>query len=381
MIVQYAGDYREAYERLSRGGPENYHAQRYSVEAVQAWGRRRPVATVCCLTNSGYDEVLANGVRAIGANLAAPPSPRALVGILEDLDPTRLVVRSPIAEVLSWACDRRVRTIMTLAESLPMHPRRAEQLRLINDPTVEWVGCYQRSSVPAYVGLGIDPSKLVPWRWPPGSSPADLAPKHLDGVHAPARLLFVGSLTEEKGVGDALLAVARLHVERASEVKLQVVGEGEDQRFRALAAQLGVQDRVAFEGAVAASAVVGMMRASDVVLIPSRTSFPEGLPLVLEHSLCARTPAVVSAHPAFAGWLQHRTDSMLFPPGDTAALAACVRELLDDPALYERISSAAPATWGRLQAPLLWHELIEAWLAGTPESLSRLRARSAAADP
>jgi glycosyltransferase involved in cell wall biosynthesis len=142
-----------------------------------------------------------------------------------------------------------------------------------------------------------------------------------------------------------------------------------------------VQDRVAFEGAVTASAVVGLMRASDVVLIPSRTSFPEGLPLVLEHSLCARTPAVVSAHPAFAGSLEHRADSMLFPPGDTAALAACVRELLDDPALYERISSAAPATWGRLQARLLWHELIEAWLAGTPESLSRLRARSAAADP
>jgi hypothetical protein len=377
VIVQYAGDYREAYERLSGGGPENYHAQRYSVDAVQAWGRERPAATVCCLTNGAYDEVLPNGVRAIGANLVAPPSPRAVVRILEDLDPTRLVVRTPITEVLSWACERRVPTILTLAESLPARQHRPGLPQLINDPTVEWVGCYQQNSVPAYVKAGIDPSKLVAWRWPSEVEPDDLAPKRFESVHAPPRLLFVGAVTEEKGVGDALLAVARLRDEHDSAVKLQVAGEGEVERFRAMAARLGVEDCVAFEGGVPASAVVGMMRASDVVLVPSRASFPEGLPLVLEHSLCARTPAVVSAHPAFAGWFEHQTDSMLFPPGDAAALAGCVRELLADRVLYERISSTAPATWERLQAPLLWDELIGAWLDATPESLGRIRATAA----
>ena len=33
-IVQYAGDYREAFERFERGGRATYQAQRYSVGFV-----------------------------------------------------------------------------------------------------------------------------------------------------------------------------------------------------------------------------------------------------------------------------------------------------------------------------------------------------------
>jgi hypothetical protein len=39
-IVQYAGDYREAWERFEAGGKATYQAQRYSVGFVAELARR-----------------------------------------------------------------------------------------------------------------------------------------------------------------------------------------------------------------------------------------------------------------------------------------------------------------------------------------------------
>ncbi|NEQ88464.1 MAG: glycosyl transferase family 1, partial [Moorea sp. SIO2I5] len=40
LIIQYAGDYREAFERLANGGPETYYAQKYSVDSVAEIGKQ-----------------------------------------------------------------------------------------------------------------------------------------------------------------------------------------------------------------------------------------------------------------------------------------------------------------------------------------------------
>lgn len=377
VILQYAGDYREAYERLAGGGDENYHAQRYSVDTVAAFTRGRAVSTVCAVTDTVYDEVLENGVRAVGAGLSAPPDSRALVRILERLAPTRLVLRTPIPELLSWAAQRRVPTILTLAESLPPRAAWSKQAALFNDPTVEWVGCYLRHSAAQCAALGVDPRKIVAWRWPATWTPAERPPKQAPSPQAPACLIYVGALRESKGVDDALQAVALLR-KRGRDVRLQLVGEGDTRRFERRARRLRITPAVEFAGGVPSSSVLELMRAADIVVVPSRESMPEGLPLVLDHSLCARTPAVASAHPAFQECLEHRRDAMLFAPGDARALADCVAELLDDGALYERISAASYDAWRALQGPIEWGELIEAWLADTPERRAWLSAQALA---
>jgi len=51
LTVQYAGDYREAVERLEKGEGETYSAQKYSVDAVAEIGKTiEEVAVLCCLT-------------------------------------------------------------------------------------------------------------------------------------------------------------------------------------------------------------------------------------------------------------------------------------------------------------------------------------------
>ena len=75
-IVQYGGDYRQAFERLSSGGKETYYAQRYSVNLVGSLAQRvEQIAVICAVSETTYDFVLANGVRAIGAGLKSGVSP------------------------------------------------------------------------------------------------------------------------------------------------------------------------------------------------------------------------------------------------------------------------------------------------------------------
>jgi glycosyltransferase involved in cell wall biosynthesis len=352
-VVQYAGDYREAFERLAAGGEENYHAQRYSVEFVA--GLRRPgrdVATVCWLSDVAYDVALGPGLRAVGVGGSrSARSRRPLVRAVRRLRPTHVVVRTLVPELLEWVVSSRVRAIATVAEALPTDRERC--VALLNSPVFEQVGCYSPALVARFAEAGVDPTKLVAWGWPAAGDPDELPAKVSPGS-GPAELLYVGALREEKGVCDLLAAVARLRA-GGLEVRLSLAGAGDAEAFAA-------HEVVRFLGSIPSGSVVAAMREADVVVIPSRASYPEALPLVLDHSLCARTPAVVSAHPSFADQLEHRRDAILFAPGDVGALTAAIAELLADPALYERISARAPEVWRGLQAPILWGELIDGWL-------------------
>ena len=52
-IIQYGGDYREAFDRLSSGGKQTYYAQRYSVNLVGALANRvEQVAVICARTGT-----------------------------------------------------------------------------------------------------------------------------------------------------------------------------------------------------------------------------------------------------------------------------------------------------------------------------------------
>ena len=384
VILQYAGDYREAYERLAAaagggggggGGEETYHAQRYSVERVAALGDARAVATVCCQTETHYDVALTPRLRAIGAAMTEPLDGGALVRILERLAPTEIVLRTPIPALMAWAAQRRIRTLALLAESLAGGPRSARQVELLNHPVIEWVSCHLGPCAEHYVELGVDPGKVIAWGWPAERRPDELCPKAGSGP-APAELIYVGALIEGKGVADALHAVARLRT-AGRQVRLRLYGSGPDaEALRSLARQLAIDEWVVFAGVISSSAVFERMRAADVVLIPSRSEYPEAMPLTLEHSFCARTPAVVSAHPAFAAALADRQDVMLFAPGDSEALAGCVAELLSDRELYAHISQHAVRAWQAFQTPVVWGDLLEAWLAGTPEAARWLRERT-----
>ena len=365
-IVQYAGDYREAWERFESGGKATYQAQRYSVDFVASLAEQHEqVAVICALSDERYDAALPNKVRAIGAGLRPGFHPRELVPFLASTAPDRLILVTPMVPLLQWARRNRVRTLATLADSFQKlgaisslrHRRLAWHL---NRPNVEWVGNHGIAACLSLLDIGVRADKVIPWDWPPAHSPADHAPRTLDGSKR-FSLVYVGSIMEEKGVGDLLRALAQLRRE-GLRPELTIIGRAPDESMKELAGSLGLEDQATFAGLIANEDIPAAMRAADVVVIPSRHEYPEGLPLTIYEALSARTPIIASDHPMFRGALTNEQSALVFPAGDVTALAAAIRRLGDDADLYVRLSTNSERAWQALQLPVTWGDLVGRWL-------------------
>lgn len=157
----------------------------------------------------------------------------------------------------------------------------------------------------------------------------------------PGRLLFAGRLVEKKGVAVLLRALQLLPA--GLEWSLDVVGDGP------LAADLrrqsaGLDRPVRFLGQLGADELSRLMHASEVVVVPSVTAASgdqDGLPVTLLEAMAAGTAVLASRLPGIAEAVQEGQSGLLVHPGDAAALAAALGQLLADPQLRRRLGAGA----------------------------------------
>ncbi len=372
VIVQYGGDYREAYQRLANGGSENYYAQKYSVDAVTEMAKRAESVAVICCTTEKHNEKLDNGVRSIGAGFKEKFNITELIDLIAQQSPTHLVMRTPIREAFNWAIDNKVRTIAVFAESVFTRTWKEKWrsyllARVLNKNQIEWVGTYGLTSSLLFQNIGVKPDKIIPWDFLIDSDPGSLPPKQPPASVKSVKLFYAGLLIQSKGVGDILEAVAKLKSQNIS-VHLKMAGKGEEEYFKQRVEQLQIKDSVEFLGIVPTQTLEPSMREADLVLVTSRHEYPEGFPLTIQHALRTRTPIVASDHPMFATHLKHRTNAMIFEAGNSQALADCIEKVMSDSALYHNLSEVSHATWSQLRLPIKWADVIDRWLDDTPES-------------
>lgn len=372
VFVQYAGDYAKTYRSLLLGGEETYYAQRYSIEAVAALVTpTTAVATICCTADSSEDAVLSNGVRVI--NLRAPNgvNERLVWRAVQACAPTHLCLRTPLAGVLRRAlADESIKSVLlTLADSFQGQSFRSRfrnwRLRnLLNQPKVAAIGNHGVNASESLGRLGVDVRRIIPWDWPHSVTPHQTRPKdaRADSVW---NLLFVGALTESKGIGDVMRAV-RVLKDSGTTVRLAYAGSGDSGRFAALAATLGIADQVSYLGLVAHSAIVPLMKDADLIVVPSRHEYPEGFPMTIYEALSSRTPIVASDHPMYSHHLGQTKSAVIYPAGDHHALATVIENLRSDPKLYAALSTASAIAWDKLQIPVTWSALIDSWLDQAP---------------
>ena len=379
-IVQYAGDYREAFERLDAGGQETYHAQRYSINVVGSLAQQlEQVCVVCAITEKRYDTLLGNGVRAIGAGLRHGFKGSDLVREVAKSKPTRLSLTTPNLSILRWVHANSIPTIAPLADSFQQQGLRSFLRNRIlayylNIPTVEWIGNHGINACLSLVKIGVFPQKIVPWDWPHTRRPSDNDSKTLQKTSF-YRLIYVGSVTPSKGVSDLLNAV-RLLRERGTDVSVSIVGHDPDETMKKAAERLGISSATKFVGLVDNKNVPELMREADVVIVPSRHEYPEGLPLTIYEALSARTPIIASDHPMFRNVLVDRESALIFPAGDAQKLASTIERLLSDPALYARLSQTSEKAWNAIQLPVQMGSFLESWLSNDRNRLNWIKAHA-----
>jgi glycosyltransferase involved in cell wall biosynthesis len=152
---------------------------------------------------------------------------------------------------------------------------------------------------------------------------------------------FTGNLIPRKGV-DTLVRAAAEVLRRHEDVIFVVlgrvpVGSPEDYgaRYRALAAELGVADRVRFLGFVddVRSAVADW----DVLALPS-TQEPFGRSII--EAMALDTAVVASRVGGIPEIIEDGTHGFLVEPGDVAELAARIGALVESPELRGRLARA-----------------------------------------
>jgi glycosyltransferase involved in cell wall biosynthesis len=376
------GDYEFAVNRFAQGEGETYAAQRYSVEFVQSLTRDAKV-TVACIPLAVSEGVASNGVHTLGLGFPRPLFALHLLRALERLAPTDLILCSPDLVAMSWALMRGCRLLPVFADSFDASDKKYRFKHrllagLLSHPAIEVVSNHNVPAALSLASIGVESEKIVPWDWPAQRTPYQFEPKSAPANGAPIRMIFVGAVTESKGIGDVIRAVSLL--KRAGIAsQLSIAGKGDAlEAMRALAQSEGVASDVVFLGSVPNAEIVPAMRAHDLVVVPSRSEYSEGLPMTLYEGLCSRTPLLVSDHPMFARFFRHNQQALVFRGGDPHDLVARIGEIRSAPADYERLSRQAAATWEGIQVPTKFGDLISRWLTKAPTDRAHLLANNLA---
>ncbi|MEJ1365444.1 MAG: glycosyltransferase [Candidatus Sedimenticola sp. (ex Thyasira tokunagai)] len=365
LFVQY-GDYREAAINFRHGGEETYNAQRYSVEYVaDLAGQHQYVGVICVAANERYSEQLSSGVHALGVDYRTQPT-AALIKLIAAQNPTHIILRTPIVAVIKWACKHNISILPLLADSfddkgIKQYLRNRRLRQSLNKPCIPWVANHNIGSSQSLQRIGVDPGKILPWDWPPQMSPDEYVTREIISDIGKTFLMYVGCVTENKGVGDTINSIQLLRT-KGMDVHLDIFGGGEIDKYNELIRQKKLQQHTTLHGKVSHSKIIEEMLTHQAVIVPSRHTYPEGLPNVIYEALCTKTPLVVSDHPMFSPIFKHRIDAMVFSAGDENDMHLKIVELISDPHLYQALSSISEANWHKLQVPLKWREMIENWL-------------------
>ena len=156
-------------------------------------------------------------------------------------------------------------------------------------------------------------------------------------VRSPVPLFaYLGRIKKYKGVDLVLRAFAACDIPDAT---LEIAGAGEfEPELRRMAAALQVAERVRFLGRISETDKIALLRRAWATLFASPK---EGWGITnLEAAACG-TPVIASNSPGIRESVRHGETGFLTPHGDTAAMAAAMRQLSRDPALVERLGLAA----------------------------------------
>ncbi|MBA2683213.1 MAG: glycosyltransferase family 4 protein [Gemmatimonadaceae bacterium] len=177
-------------------------------------------------------------------------------------------------------------------------------------------------------------------RFRTGLSTARVRAKY--GLNGGRWMLTVGRLVEHKGQDQVLRALALL---RDSEPQLRyaVAGSGVyGKKLRALASELGVEDRVTFLGHVDDDDLPGLYNVAELYVGASRVAVDhvEGFGISLVEAAATSLPVVAGREGGMPEAVDEGITGLLADPYDPASLAEAIAKVLRSPALAKELGMA-----------------------------------------
>lgn len=206
---------------------------------------------------------------------------------------------------------------------------------------------------------------------------------YCDSPREPGTILSVGRLIEKKGFIHLVRACALL-AQRGMLARCEIVGEGpEKATLSEEINRLGLRGRVHLVGAWAQERVARALSRAAVFALPcvaAKDGNMDALPTVLLEAMAAGCPCVSTRLSGIPEIIEDGVTGRLVPPGDDAALAAAVGDLLADAELGRRFARA-----GRQRAESLFDvrrsvATLRGWLVEAAEASTEMRPARAPAE-
>ena len=162
--------------------------------------------------------------------------------------------------------------------------------------------------------------------------PAATPQNHGDGS---CRIVYLGVLGSRKGTSDLLRALASPRL-RELQWDAVIAGNGDLDAFRAEAAALGIDGRVALPGWIGPEEAQALLASAGVFVLPS---YNEGLPVAVLEAMAAGIPVVTTRVGAIPDLGIDNAAGFLVDPGSIEDLADRLATLVDDPILRKQFGA------------------------------------------
>lgn len=191
----------------------------------------------------------------------------------------------------------------------------------------------------------IAPIKVIPYGFPPVYTG-----RVYTTIKKPLKLLFVGGLSQRKGVANLFQAVNSFE----NHVELTIVGQKSSENCVPLNKALSKHRWIP---SIPHAGVLQLMREHDVLVFPSLF---EGFGLVITEAMSQGTPVITTNRTAGPDLITHGSNGWLVEAGSTQALIEAIERVLYQPELIANVGLAAQETANQRPWTMYGQELSKA---------------------
>jgi len=188
---------------------------------------------------------------------------------------------------------------------------------------------FTKNTLNEYEGT-LPPIEVIPYGFPAVTEEKDY--RRLG--KRPLKLLFVGGLSQRKGLAQMFEAVTPL----GKSLELTVVGQKTGANCPVLDQKLALHRWIP---SLPHSAILKQMREHDVLVFPSLF---EGFGMVISEAMSQGTPVITTERTAGPDLIRHGENGWLVPSGSSSAIQAILEELLEQPQKVAIAGKAAMET-------------------------------------
>lgn len=147
-------------------------------------------------------------------------------------------------------------------------------------------------------------------------------------------ILYAGTLNQRKGYADLIAAFSRI-AKSHTEWNVVFAGNGEIEKGRKLANDLGIEKQVHFLGWVNGEQKNAAFQKASVFCLPS---YAEGFPMAVLDAWAYGLPVITTPVGGIPDIAKDGENLLLFNPGDVDKLSKCLETLINSEVIIEKLS-------------------------------------------